>query len=185
MPRKTATKTKRPSATVAEAKVRAQRQAFVEHYLETWNATEAAKRAGYSTESARQQGSRLLTNVDIRDAIEARLSAIAMGPNEVLARLGDHARASLDDMLDRSNSLDLNAARANGKLHLIKKIKRREWYDQDGNRTVTTEVELHDAQAALVHLGRKHKLFGDRLEHTGADGGPVTLKVVYDDPPGA
>jgi len=38
------------------------------------NATEAAIAAGYSHQTARAQGSRLLTNADIREAIEARRS---------------------------------------------------------------------------------------------------------------
>lgn len=44
---------------------------FVEEYLLDLNATQAAIRAGYSERTARQQGARLLTNVDIATAIEA------------------------------------------------------------------------------------------------------------------
>ena len=47
-------------------------QAFVDAYA--GNATEAAIAAGYSRQTARAQGSRLLTNADIREAIEARRS---------------------------------------------------------------------------------------------------------------
>lgn len=37
------------------------------------NATLAAKEAGYSPDTAKQQGSRLLTSVDVRAAIRARI----------------------------------------------------------------------------------------------------------------
>jgi phage terminase small subunit len=42
---------------------------FVEEYLIDLNATQAAIRAGYSEKTARSQGQRMLTNVDIAAAI--------------------------------------------------------------------------------------------------------------------
>lgn len=42
---------------------------FAEQYLKDFNATQAAIRAGYSPHTAKQQGSRLLTNVDVRARI--------------------------------------------------------------------------------------------------------------------
>lgn len=45
-------------------------QQFVSAYLLELNATKAAMLAGYSPKTAKQQGSRLLTNVDIATAIE-------------------------------------------------------------------------------------------------------------------
>ena len=44
---------------------------FVAEYLVDLNATQAAIRAGYSKKTARSQGQRLLTHVDICTAIEA------------------------------------------------------------------------------------------------------------------
>lgn len=48
-------------------------QIFIDHYIVTLNATEAAKAAGYSANSARWQGSKLLTNPYIRQRIEVAL----------------------------------------------------------------------------------------------------------------
>ena len=48
-------------------------KAFADYYIETTNATESAKRAGYSEKTARSQGQRLLTNVDISAYIRERL----------------------------------------------------------------------------------------------------------------
>jgi phage terminase small subunit len=45
------------------------RTRFVAEYLIDLNATQAAMRAGYSRHTAKQQGSRLLTNVDVSRAI--------------------------------------------------------------------------------------------------------------------
>lgn len=52
-------------------------KAFVEGYA--GNATEAAIKAGYSPKTARSQGQRLLTNVDIARAIKDR-EAARIGP---------------------------------------------------------------------------------------------------------
>ena len=58
---------------------------------------------------------------------------------------------------------------------LVKKLKQTTRYDKDGGRSVTVEIELHDAQAATVQLGRALGLFVDRQEGTGKDGGPIEL----------
>ena len=46
------------------------RQKFVSEYVETGNATQAARLAGYSARTAYSQGSRLLTFVEVQQAIE-------------------------------------------------------------------------------------------------------------------
>ena len=50
---------------------------FVDEHLIDANATQAAMRAGYSRRTARAQGSRLLTNADIRREIERRSAALS------------------------------------------------------------------------------------------------------------
>lgn len=64
--------------------------AFVREYLICQNATQAAVKAGYSAATAKQQGSRLLTNVDVQ-------AAIAKGKKRVAAR----AEAKFDLTLDK------------------------------------------------------------------------------------
>ena len=51
----------------------AKRRRFVDEYLIDLNATQAAIRAGYSPHTAIKQGSRLLTFVDVRAAVDAGL----------------------------------------------------------------------------------------------------------------
>lgn len=62
---------------------------FCEEYVVSGNATEAAKRAGYSEKTARSQGQRMLTFVDIQNYIKeltepSQSARIATG-EEVLA----------------------------------------------------------------------------------------------------
>lgn len=49
---------------------------FVDFYVETGNASESARRAGYSERSANRIGQQNLSKVDIAAAIKARLDAI-------------------------------------------------------------------------------------------------------------
>ena len=44
---------------------------FVQEYIIDLNATAAAKRAGYSEKTAKSQGQRLLTKVDVQRAVQA------------------------------------------------------------------------------------------------------------------
>lgn len=150
---------------------------FIEQYLICWNATEAARRAGYKV--PRQEGSRLLSNADVMRAISERLANLKMQADEVLARLTDHARGSLSDFINEAGEIDLDKARQDDKLHLLKKYKVTE-RKVKGIAERTVEVELYDAQAALVHLGKHLKLFTDRLEATGANGGPIETHHTVD-----
>lgn len=50
---------------------------FVDEYIVDLNATQAAIRAGYSPKTAKQQGHRLLTYVDVQRAIEAKRKEVA------------------------------------------------------------------------------------------------------------
>lgn len=73
------------------------RIAFVEHYLGCWNASKAARLAGYK--QAHSQGPRLLGNVDIQVYIQTRLTDVSMGTDEVLTRLTEIARGDSRDTI--------------------------------------------------------------------------------------
>jgi phage terminase small subunit len=71
------------------------RQLFVNEYLKTFNATQAARAAGYSGNDnvMAQRGYELVRNSEIRDIISKRLQESAMSADEVLQRLAEHARS--------------------------------------------------------------------------------------------
>lgn len=137
------------------------RLAFIEEYLQCWNSSEAARRAGYKGRP-NTIGSRLLTNVDIMAEIKRRLAVKSMSADEVLLRLTEHARGDVGDYLNilpgGQAIINLEKAKQAKKLHLIKKLK----VTKTG-----PEIELYDAQAALVQLGRAHQLFTDKVELVG------------------
>jgi phage terminase small subunit len=143
-------------------------QAFVEHYLTCWNASEAARLAGYSPKTAAKIGSENLQKPDIARVIEARLAELKMGADEVLTRLADHARGSLKDFVDvNTGEIDLAKAEKAGKLHLLKKYKKTRRYFKGELSEESVDIELHDAQAADVWLGKHHKLFTENHAVTG------------------
>lgn len=136
----------------------AKQRAFVEAYLACgFNASEAARQAGY-TGKANVVGPRLLANVSIRAAVQQGLSERAMPADEVLARLAEQARGTMDDFLGDAGDIDLTRARERGKLHLLK------------SRSTTKEgerIELYSAQSALELLAKHHKLLTDNIAVSG------------------
>lgn len=153
---------------------------FIEEYLTCWIASEAARRAGYA--NSKVAGSRLLSNDNLRAAIRARIDEKAMTADEVLTRLAEHARGDMGDFMDiNSMSFGLNLVKAKelGLTRLIHKIKQRTTtiIHKDGEEEEhnTIELELYDAQAALVQLGKHHELFTDNTDITS---GGQQIKVV-------
>lgn len=141
-------------------------QTFVNEYLVCWNASEAARRAGYNGK-ANVVGPRLLADVSITEEIKRRVAERAMTADEVLIRLAEHARGNMAEFVKfydeiKTPFLDLRSANEKGLLCLVKKFK----YNASGQ----PEIELYDAQAALVQLGKVHGLFRDVQEHTGSVG---------------
>ena len=144
---------------------------FIDEYLKCWNATEAARRAGYSEKTARAIGCENLTKPDIEAAIKKRLTESAMSAEEVLMRLAEQARGD-HAKYTTSAGIDMKMLVNDGKAHLVKKYV----------KTPTgTTAEFYDAQAALTLLGKHHKLFTERHEITGEAGGPLIVKLLDDD----
>ena len=143
---------------------------FIDEYLRDFNATQAALRAGYSPKTAYIIGHENLKKPKIREEIDRQIEERAMGKDEVLLRLAAMARGDMGDFLDinsMSFQLDMDKANELGLTPLIKKAKQHTTtrVQQDGTEVEnnTIEIELYDAQAALVHLGKHLKLFDDRL----------------------
>lgn len=69
---------KKPKAGTSKQAAERRRRVFVEAYISNFgNATEAAKSAGYSAKTSRQQGARLLSDVAVSKQIAGRQEALA------------------------------------------------------------------------------------------------------------
>lgn len=139
---------------------------FIEEYLRTWNATAAARAAGYSENTAYATGAENLNKPEIAAAISERLRQRHMTADEALSRTADIARFDMTEWIDADGNLDIAALRAAGKGHVIKKLKttRRTTVRNDVEyTTTTTEIEAYPADAAHDKLLRHHGQYNDRL----------------------
>lgn len=133
---------------------------FVNEYLKCWNASEAARRAGYNGRS-NQIGSRLLTDVDIANEIKHRIEESKMSADEVLLRLANQARSNMADFAHINTADDLKSLGETA--CVIKKFKKRVFDTPIGERQ-DIEIELYDAQSALALIGKNHGLFTDKID---------------------
>lgn len=138
----------------------ARQEVFIVEYLKCRNATEAARRAGYSQKTARQMGSENLSKPDILAEIKRRTEENAMGLDEALSRLADMGRADMGLWLTDDGYIDIAAMKRAGATHMIRKVKRKERSGVSESGTawheVDTEVELHDAKDANKFIAELH-----------------------------
>lgn len=85
------------SKDTTQRKLTRKQEAFVLTYLACWNATEAARQAGYAFPNV--EGPKNLVNPSIVARIQERLTELKMDADEVLERLAAHARGSLADVV--------------------------------------------------------------------------------------
>ncbi len=136
---------------------------FVEEYLKCFNATKAAKAAGYSEKTAYSIGQRLLKDVEIDARVRERLAQAAMDANEVLYHLAQIARGDMDDLVDANGNLDIEKARKFGKTNLIKRVKNRV-FSTDKTEMSEMETEGYDRLKALELIGKHLAMFTDRVK---------------------
>jgi phage terminase small subunit len=138
-----------------ERQLTAKQRRFVEFYVQLWNASEAARQAGYNHVSG--NSFRLLNLPHIQAAIQQRIKESGLVSAEVLARLAQQARLNISEFyIDTPDGpmIDWAAVRAKG--HLVKSIE----YDRKGRPV----LKFHDSQNALIHVGKHLKLFSDQLD---------------------
>ncbi len=139
-------------------------EAFVCAYLlNGFNATRAAKTAGYSEDTARSQGSQLLTNLNVSKAVNARLDSEGITPAKIKIALAEIAfgtdLADFDLALGGTSLTDLREAGINTRL--IKSITTRFEVDKadDDKRYEIRKIELHDCLSAIDKLAKVHGMY--------------------------
>jgi hypothetical protein len=132
-------------------------QAFVNEYLKCWNATEAARRAGYKNPNKR--GPENVVKSGIAEEIATRKAALIMSADEVLTRLTDMGRGSLADFADVKTGADL---KAHPLAHLVHKLETRGRKTKDGDIFTWVKIELHNSQHALVTLAKINGILSDQ-----------------------
>jgi len=150
---------------VIDDKLSDQQMNFVRHYLRTFNATKAAKAAGYSEDTAVKQGSRLLTKKDIKAAISVRLDKDGITAERVKVALAEIAfdgdiEAAEKFVVEGKSLADL--AKDGFNTSLVKSISQ-SVTTAGGNR----KVELYSRLDALDKLGKVLAMFTDTVEQKG------------------
>lgn len=154
-------------------------QRFVEEYLIDLNATQAAIRAGYSPNCAKETGSELLTYPHVRARIDVaraeRSKRTGVNADIVVEELAKIARVNPIDVIDpntgkiKADSVDDVAAIASVRVKITP--------TKNGD-IVEREVRMADKIKALELLGKHLGMFIDRKEITGKDGGPIQLEAM-------
>ncbi len=129
---------------------------FIDEYLKCFNATKAAKLAGYkgNGNTLRAVGAENLAKPSIKAEVEVHFKANAMSRDETISRIAEHARADYKSYLTE-DGVDLSRLLADDKGHLVKGIKPSK-YGQ--------VVEFYDGQSALNIIAKHHGLLSDKLE---------------------
>ena len=145
-------------------------QRFVEEYLIDLNATQSAIRAGYSEKTANEQGSRLLANVSISEAIaeaqNKRTEQTQIDAAYVLKRLVEIDQMDVLDIMDDDGNVR--------PLRDWPKIWRQyisniETISMDDGEGWLKKIKWPDKVKNLELLGRHVSVgaFKDKVEHSG------------------
>ncbi len=124
---------------------------FVQEYMIDSNATQAAVRAGYSDHTAKQQGSRLLTNADVQAAIQVARADIRERVKVSVASVTKRLQKAYDQAASNGQAgAMVQAAMGEAKLHglLVNKVEQRQVVAD------LTPAEL-DAESAKVRAELK------------------------------
>ncbi len=133
----------------------AKRKRFVAEYLIDLNATQAAIRAGYSPATARAQGSRLLTKVDIQHAVVKSTLVLA-----------EKTEISVEWVLEGLKTVAERCMQAE------------EVTTRDGTGTGEYVFNAAGANKAYELIGKHLRMFSERLGVSDPDGEPLGTGAV-------
>lgn len=147
---------------------------FADYYIELGNATQAAVNAGYSKKTARSQGQRLLTNVDIKNYIGKRMEEIEderiMTAKEAIILISDIANGLLTEQVVVSTPLGVEIVEKPPDLKLrfqaAKEINKR--YPND-DRLLEQQLRKLTADADLAEIK------ANTIKGLSDDGGLITI----------
>lgn len=169
---------------MARAKLNPKQQRFIAAYVVLGNATAAAKEAGYSEQTAYSQGADLLKHPVVKTEIELKLGRALdkyeVTHDRIVQALATMAFANMNDYTaiqdDGSAIVDLGAT-TREEMGALTGIEVEEYVEGRGEAARTVKrvrVKMADRQTALMNLAKITRMLpADRLEHTGANGGPI------------
>ena len=141
-------------------------QIFVAEYAKCGNATRSAIAAGYSPRTARSQGQRLLTNVDIRGRLTDLVRSVEVEVKDVLREQATVAFSSMGDFvqIDAEGRIEikLRPDMPSTTMDAVAEIRQRQ--TKDG---LETTVKLHPKLTALDQLAKHLGLYKQESGESG------------------
>ena len=138
---------------------------FVEEYLIDLNATQSAIRAGYSPKTANEQGSRLLANVSIQEAISKAMAErsrrTGINQDRIVQELARIAFVKITDVVDPDGEINTNAS--DDDLACIESYKVEDSDSVNGSSS-KREVKLASKIKALELLGKHVGMWNDKIQ---------------------
>lgn len=128
----------------------AKQKRFCDEYLIDCNATQAAIRAGYSPKTANEQGAALLAKVSIREYID-----------EQLELLHNEKTADAQEVLEYLTAV----LRGESSSEIVVVVGCGDGYSEA--RCVTKKPDEKDRLKAAELLGKRYRLFTDKLDVDG------------------
>lgn len=164
--------------------MRKQHKLFVEEYLIDLNATQAAIRAGYSPKTAQEQGSRLLSNVMVSNAIARamadRSKRTGINQDRVLRELARIAFVNPTNVINMDDAT-INETATDDDVAAILSVKVKTFPTQNG-LGVEREIKMNDKLKALELLGKHLGMLSDRIKiGTADDNNEIKITVVKAD----
>lgn len=158
-------------------KLTPRQQAFAEYYIQTGNATEAAKQAGYSKKTAGVIGDENLKKPYIKEYIDNRLEEMSV---ERVAT-AQEVMETLTRVLRREE-----------KETVVVTIKtHKSWYDENGKKQILDTEEpqlvevppkLSDVNKSAELIGKRWGLYSEKVDLSG--GVDLRIQVDYGDDQG-
>jgi phage terminase small subunit len=147
------------------AKLNEKQRRFVDEYLIDLNATQAAVRAGYSAKTADVQGSRMLGNVKVQQAIAEQMAErskrTGINQDRVVLELAKIALVKMTDIVDDEGRIRSDAAEDD--LACIESVKYKS-SESDTGSSVEREVKVASKLKALELLGKHLGMWNDKLD---------------------
>lgn len=152
------------------AKLTRKQQLFVDEYLIDLNATQAAIRAGYSVKTADVQGSRMLGNVKVQQAISEAMAErsrrTGINQERILIELARIALLNPKSLVNLEDAT-VNPEASPDDLAAIASVKVKRFPTKDGGEGIEREVKFYDKIKAIELLGKHLGMFKDRIELSG------------------
>jgi phage terminase small subunit len=140
---------------------------FVKEYLIDLNATQAAIRAGYSKKTAKQAAQRIMSRDDVKELLQKEMGQRA----ERTGITADYVLNTIHETVERCRQAYPVLDRRGNQVYAE---------TPDGEMLPAYAFDSKGVLKGCELLGKHLKLFTEKHEHTGKDGGPINVKIVDD-----